>query len=130
MIVSLHVATGAAAGALAGSRGKALAFGALAHFLGDRVPHRDIASRPFEIASGGALILALVLRRGLLDPATIGAVAASSPDLEHVLPLPQPGGRKLFPSHRIVGWHREGGLPTSVQLVAAGAILAAVLARR
>jgi hypothetical protein len=46
----------------------------------------------------------------------VGAVGASVPDVEHVLPLPRPGGRKLFPSHRVRGWHRAGGIPASVQL--------------
>jgi hypothetical protein len=51
------------------------------------------------------------------------------PDVEHVIRLPRPGGRKLFPSHRVYGWHRSGGLPTSLQLVAAGTILGALAAR-
>jgi hypothetical protein len=57
----------------------------------------------------------------------VGTCAASAPDLEHVLPLPRPGGRKLFPSHRVRGWHREGGLPAWLQLVAAGAIAGSLL---
>jgi hypothetical protein len=68
-------------------------------------------------------VAALAAARGPLDPVVVGAVAASVPDVEHVLPLPRPGGRKLFPSHRIRGWHKSGGLPASVQLLAAGAIL-------
>ena len=58
----------------------------------------------------------------------VGAVGASVPDVEHVLPFPRPGGRKLFPSHRIRGWHKSGGLPASVQLLVAGAILGAIAA--
>ena len=53
--------------------------------------------------------------------------AASAPDIEHVLPLP--GERNLFPSHRIEGWHREGGVPAWAQLLAAGTILGVLLAR-
>ncbi len=64
MIVSLHVATGAAAGAAAGSRLAALALGLLAHLAGDRVPHQDIDSRRFEIGSGVALIALLAAARG------------------------------------------------------------------
>ena len=45
MIVSMHVASGAAAGALAGTRRRALVLGPLLHALGDRIPHSDIASR-------------------------------------------------------------------------------------
>jgi hypothetical protein len=129
VIVSLHVASGAAAGAVVGSPGAAVAVGALLHFLGDRLPHRDIRSRRFEIASGGALLGLLVARRGLGDPAVLGAVASSAPDLEHVLPFPRPGGRKLFPSHRIRGWHRSGGVSTDVQVLAAGLLVGALLGR-
>ena len=130
MIVSLHVATGAAGGAITGSRAGALLLGPALHALGDRVPHWDLKSRHFEIASGTGALLALAVRRGGLDPATLGALAASAPDLEHVLPLPRPGGRKLFPSHRVAGWHRPGGLPAWVQLLAAGTLLGVLLGPR
>jgi hypothetical protein len=100
------------------------------HFLGDRVPHHDIASRPFEIVSGAAEVIALAAVRGATDPAVIGALAASLPDVEHVLRLPQPGGRKLFPSHRIRGWHREGGMSARTQLLIAGTLLGVVLSAR
>lgn len=126
----MHVASGAAAGAVAGTRGRALAVGPVLHLLGDMTPHRDIRSRRFELRSGVALVLLLALRRGPFDPAVIGALAASAPDVEHVLPLPRPGGRKLFPSHRIPGLHRSGGLGTGLQLVAAGVLIGAVLAGR
>jgi hypothetical protein len=128
MIVSLHVATGAAAGALVRSRGRALLVGPLLHLAGDRVPHQDIASRRFEIASGAASVLLLAARRGLFDAATVGAVAASAPDLEHVFPSLRPRGRKLF--HGRHGWHRSGGLSTSTQLLLAGAILGSLVSRR
>jgi hypothetical protein len=128
MIVSLHVATGAAVGLASPSRGAAVVLGALTHFLGDRVPHYDILDRRFEIWSGVAALTAVAVRRGPFDPATIAAAAGSAPDLEHVVRLPRPGGRKLFPSHRIRGWHRSGGLPTSAQLLAAGILLGFVLA--
>ena len=129
MIVSLHVATGAAVGAAARSRRRAVVLGALAHFLGDRVPHHDVASRRFEIVSGVTLLGLLAATRGPFDPAVVAAAAASAPDLEHVLPLPKPGGRKLFPSHRLRGWHRSGGLPAWFQVLAAGAIAGALLGR-
>ena len=123
MIVSLHVASGAAAGALAPSRRAAVVLGALAHVGGDRMPHWDIRSRRFEALSGLAAITLLAARRGLLDRATIGAAAGSAPDLEHVLRLPRPGGRKLFPSHRLRGWHRTGGMSARAQLLVAGFLL-------
>jgi hypothetical protein len=127
VIVSLHVASGAAVGALAPSRRSAVVLGALMHLAGDRVPHEDIPNRGFELWSGAAALAAVALRRGLFDIATVGAAAGSAPDLEHVLRLPRPGGRKLFPSHRIRGWHRSGGLPDWVQLLAAGVVLGLVL---
>ena len=127
MIVSLHVATGAAAGALLGSRKRALVAGLVLHALGDHMPHHDINSQRFEIGSGLAAVAGLALRFGPTSPAVVGALAASAPDVEHVFPLPRPGGRKLFPSHRVEGWHRAGGVPAWAQLVAAGAILGLVL---
>jgi hypothetical protein len=127
VIVTLHVATGAAAGALLGSRKKALVAGVVLHALGDHMPHHDINSQRFEIGSGLAAVFALALRYGPTSPAVLGALAASVPDIEHVVPLPRPGGRKLFPSHRVEGWHRSGGVPAWAQLVAAGAILGLVL---
>lgn len=123
----MHVASGAAVGAALRSRGRAVLAGALMHALADRVPHEDIPSQAFEIGSGVVGVLALAARRGPLDPATIGALASSAPDLEHVVRFPQPGGRKLFPSHRIHGWHRAGGVPAWAQLLVAGVLLGAVL---
>jgi len=128
MIVSLHVATGAAVGALAPSRRAAVLLGAAAHLAGDRMPHQDIPNRSFELWSGACALVALAARRGPLDRVAIGAVAASAPDLEHVLPLPRPGGRKLFPSHRFPGLHRSGGVPAWAQLLAAGVLLGLLLA--
>jgi hypothetical protein len=128
--VAMHVAAGAAAGALSGSRGRAVAAGLALHGLQDAVPHHDIPSREFEAASGVLLLTVLALRRGLSDPAVLGGAFCAAPDLEHVLPLPRPGGRELYPSHRVEGWHREGGLPAWAQLLAAGVIVAALTRRR
>jgi hypothetical protein len=128
MIVALHVATGAAVGAATGSRLAALVLGPVVHLAGDRLPHEDIRSRRFEIGSGVAGVLLLALRRGPLDPATIGAVASSAPDLEHVLPFLRPGGRKLF--HGRLGWHRSGPFRADLQLLLAGATLATLIAPR
>jgi hypothetical protein len=128
MIVSLHVATGAAAGVLSRSRTRALLVGPLLHLAEDRVPHQDIPSRRFEIVSGVLLVGVLAVRRGPFDRATIGALAASAPDLEHVFPALRPRGRKLFHGRR--GWHRSGGLSTTAQLLLAGAIIGAIGLRR
>jgi hypothetical protein len=129
VIVAMHVATGAAAGLLVRSRVGAVAAGLALHAAGDRVPHQDLASRRFELQCGIGGVLAIALRRGLLDPATIGAIASAAPDLEHVVRLPRPGGRKLFPSHRIPGFHRPGGISASAQLLVAGLLLGLVLAQ-
>ena len=129
MIVALHVATGAAGGALVRSRKAAVPLGLLVHLAGDLMPHEDNPSVRFEEVSGVAGILLLAVTRGIADAAVVGALAGSAPDVEHVYRLPRPGGRKLFPSHRFHGWHRRGGVRVWAQLVAAGLILGA-LARR
>jgi hypothetical protein len=94
------------------------------------VPHQDIPSLAFEIASGLTALGLLVARRGLFDPSVTGAIAASLPDLEHLFPLPRPGGRKLFPSHRLRGWHGRGGISAPVQLVLAGSLIAVLLRKQ
>jgi hypothetical protein len=93
VIVSLHVATGAALGALTGSRLAALALGPPLHLACDRVPHEDIADRRFEIRSGLFGLALLALCRGPLDPATLGAGSRGVRELD--LPCktaPQPYG--------------------------------------
>jgi hypothetical protein len=129
VIVSLHVATGGLVGAVAGSKRRALALGLLAHAAGDAMPHQDVASRRFEALSGVAVLALLAAAWGPLSPVVAGAVGGSVPDVEHVLPLPRPGGRKLFPSHRVRGWHRSGGVPASAQLLAAGVLAGGLAAR-
>ena len=130
MIVSFHVASGGAIGAVAGSRRRAILLGLLAHAIGDGIRHEDIPSHRYELRSGLAALLAIAARRGPLDPATIGAAAGSAPDIEHIVRLPRPGGRKLFPSHRIRGFHRTGGIGPRAQLLAAGLLLGLVLGAR
>jgi len=128
IIVALHVATGAAAGAASRSRPAALLLGPILHLAGDRLPHQDFRSRRLQIASGVGGILVLAARRGALDPATLGAAASSAPDLEHVFPFLRPGGRKLF--HDRLGWHRAGRFSAYVQLWLAVGIIAALVAPR
>jgi hypothetical protein len=127
MIVSLHVATGGAAGALLRSRRLALLLGPTLHVAGDRVPHEDIPDRTFEIGSGLVALALLAARRGPFDPAVIGGAAAAMPDLEHIVPWLRPRGEKLF--HR--GGGRHGfGITAETQLLVAGGIVGWLLARR
>jgi hypothetical protein len=130
VIVSMHVATGAVGGVAAGSPLRAALLGPVLHFLGDLVPHQDLASHRFELTTGVLGVLALAVARGPLDRATVGAVTSAIPDVEHVIRLPRRGGRKLFPSHRIRGWHRPGGISANAQLLVAGLLLGAVLGER
>ena len=126
VIVTLHVAVGGAAGALVRSRPLALLLGPPLHVAGDRVPHEDIPDRPFEVGSGLVALGMLAGRRGLFDPAVLGAAACSMPDLEHVFPWLRPRGEKLF--HRGGGRHGSG-ISAETQLLAAGVVLGWLLAR-
>lgn len=131
MIVAMHVATGALAGALTGDRAAAAAAGLALHAAGDAVPHEDFESLRLESGLGLALLAVLALRRGFTDPAVVGAAFSAAPDLEHVIPRPGHDLPKLFPSHRLEGWHREGGISAPLQLVVSLVIVGAlVLARK
>jgi len=130
VITSFHVASGAVCGAAVRSRPAAAALGFLLHLVGDVIPHDDIPSPNFEMWSGVAALTTVAIVRGPFDPATIGAAAASSPDLEHAIRLPRPGGRKLFPSHRFSALHQAGGVPTWAQLLTAGVLLGWVVGRQ
>jgi hypothetical protein len=113
-------------GAAVRSRAAAALIGIPLHLAGDRIPHRDIHDRRFEIASGLAVVGLVAARRGLADTSTVGALAACAPDLEHVLPLPRPGGSKLFHGRR--GWHRSGPFSANAQLLLAGVLTGRLLA--
>jgi hypothetical protein len=103
------------------SRTAAAVLGIPLHLAGDRVPHRDIPDRRFEIASGLLIVGLVAMRRGLTDKATVGALTTCLPDIEHILRLPRPGGSKLFHDKR--GWHREGRLSPRVQLLIAALLV-------
>jgi hypothetical protein len=126
MIVSLHVATGGAAGALLRSRVLALAVGPALHLAGDWVPHEDIPDRSFEIGTGLVALGLLAVRLGPFDPAVLGGAAAAVPDLEHVVPWLRLDGEKIF--HRGVGRHGDG-ISAEAQLLLAGALLGLLLGR-
>ena len=130
MMVLVHVATGAAAGAAVRSPLAAVPLGLLLHAAADVVPHDDVESRAFEAASGVGAVLLLAARYGPLDARTVGAAVSAAPDLEHPLPLPRPSGRKLFPTHRWPLGERPRRVPVAAQVVAALAILAALFAGR
>jgi hypothetical protein len=127
VIVSLHVATGAALGAAVRSRPLALLLGAPLHVAGDHVPHEDIPDRTFEIGSGLAALGLLAAWRGPFDPAVLGGAAASMPDLEHLLPRLRLRGEKVF--HRGGGRH-GAGISAEAQLLLAGTLVGVLLARR
>lgn len=127
MIVSLHVATGGAAGALIRSRRLALLVGPFLHVAGDRLPHEDIPDRSFEVGSGLLALGLLAARRGPFDASVLGGAAASMPDFEHLVPWLHPGGEKLF--HRGRGRHGTG-MTVEAQLLLAGATVGLLLARR
>ena len=128
-MVLVHVAAGAAAGTAVRSRLAAIPLGLALHAAADVVPHDDVASHRFEAASGIAALALLAARRGTLSPVTLTAAVSAAPDLEHPLPLPRPGGRKLFPTHRWPLRERSRRVPVAAQLVAALAVLAVVLVR-
>jgi hypothetical protein len=127
VIVSLHVATGGAMGALVRSRPLALLLGPALHVAGDRVPHEDIPDRSFEIGSGLVALALLAARRGPLDPAVLGGAATSMPDLEHVLPWLRLRRDTVF--HRGRGRH-GAGISVEAQLLLAGTVVGVLLARR
>jgi hypothetical protein len=126
LIVSLHVAVGAATGSLLRSRTLALLLGPPLHVAGDQVPHEDIPDRSFEIGSGLVALGLLAVRRGPFDPAVLGAAACAMPDLEHVVPWLRPRGEKVF--HR--GGGRHGiGISAEMQLLLAGVTVGWLLGR-
>jgi hypothetical protein len=127
VIVSLHVALGGAAGALVRSRTLALLLGPPLHVVADRVPHEDISDESFELGSGLVALAVLAARRGPFDPAVLGAVTCAMPDLEHIVPWLRPRGEMLF--HRGGGRHGVG-VSAEAQLLAAGAVVGLLLARR
>lgn len=114
MIVALHVATGAATGALTGSDRAAAVLGLPLHLASDRVPHRH-PHWLIDSLAGAAALAYVIERRGLSDPATIGALAAVAPDLKHVWPRPQSRPRAR---------RKPRGLLVSVQLAVAALLLA------
>jgi hypothetical protein len=115
-------------GAAVRSRTAAALLGIPLHLAGDRIPHRDIHDRRFEIGSGLAVIGLVAARRGLADTATIGAIAACAPDVEHLLRLPRPGGSKLVHGRR--GWHRAGQFSAQAQFLLAGVLVGSLLGAR
>lgn len=119
----MHAATGATVGDAVRSPTAAVLLGIPLHLAGDWIPHRELCNERFDVGTGLLLIALLAWRRGPKSAATIGALAACAPDIEHRVRLPRPKGRKLFHDGR--GWHRSGRFSAEAQLV-----LAALLAAR
>lgn len=126
VLTTAHIASGAAVGTTLQSRLAAVIVGVWLHYLGDKIPHEDVTSRRFEVVTGLGAMAVLAYTRGPFSPSTICGAFASAPDLEHILPFPEFGGKKLFPTHR--GNHPTGGVPVWIQLVGAGAVLGSVAA--
>lgn len=125
MIVAVHAATGAVAGTLVRSRLVAALVGVPLHLALDAIPHRDIESKTFEVGSGVALLAVLAATKRIDSPVTVGAAAACAADVEHLIRLPRPGGRKIF--HRSVAATTMPRASVRMQLAAAAILLAAVL---
>ena len=126
LIVAFHAASGAAAGSMSKSRLAALASGPVLHMAADRVPHRHPRHNVWEYATGAVILGLLVRKRGLCDAATIGAMAAVAPDLEHLVPRRR-RRRKLFHSRPGGDRLRGEGLSVAAQLALSAALLVPVL---
>src|SRR5205807_9293363 len=111
VIVSLHVATGGAAGALLRSRPLALLLGPALHLAGDQVPHEDIPDRSFEIGSGLVALGLLAARCGPPHPAVLGGAAAAPPRPQRLLPRPPPAGGERCHRGRRPGAGSAAGPP-------------------
>ena len=127
MIVALHVATGAATGALTRSRIAAVAIGPVLHVASDRVPHRHPRHASVDYLTGLLAFAALARRRGGSDAATLGALAAVMPDAEHLVPALRPRGARVFHRRRRGRRRKPSGLSAGVQLFLAAAMLAPLL---
>src|SRR5438045_87361 len=117
VIVSLHVATGAALGAVVRSRPLALLLGPPLHVAGDRVPHDDIPDRSFEIGSGLVALALLAAPRGPLDPAVLPGAPASMSDQAPLRPRqgrPGPPPPGVIPLGRSVVVPGNGALSNLV----------------
>jgi hypothetical protein len=125
-MVAFHAASGAAAGSLTKSRLAALASGPLLHVAADRVPHRHPQLEAWDFATGVVALGLLVRRRGLFDAATLGAVAAVAPDLEHLAPR-RFRRRSLFHRRRGADRLRPDGMSVAAQLALSAALLVPVL---
>ncbi len=110
MIALIHGALGAACGMMLRRPAPTVAAALTSHFMVDAISHDEPFDennhlRPDLIALDGLLLgLALVFvgrRYGLFSPETLGALAASLPDAEHLLPgrqtAPVPAVHAMFP---------------------------------
>jgi len=100
MMVSVHVAVGAAIGA--GVRKPWLSFvsGAASHLLCDLVPHKDYDIK-IEAPLAVAMFAYLIKRYGLNSPQVAGAFGAIAPDGENAAAVLGiiPADSTVFPTH-------------------------------
>jgi hypothetical protein len=128
VIVSLHVATGAAAGSLLRSRLGSLPLGLLLHLAGDLMPHEDIFDREFEVGSGS--------RRSFCSPLFEARSIPQSPvrsrrQLRTSNTLFAYRAQAAASSFQVIayGWHQSGGVPAPLQLLTAGFLIGLLLRR-
>lgn len=130
LMVAFHAASGAAAGAATRSRFVGVVAGPFLHVLADRIPHQHPRHGAWEYASGLLIMGLLVRRRGVLDPATIGAASAVMPDLEHLIPRSISRNRKLLHPRRNRRARQNPGVTVGTQLLLTTVLMLPVLRRR
>jgi len=127
-----HAFIGTLAGALAGSRAKALIAGLVSHAVCDIVPHSEVPPE-MDLVLAGAALGGIAAGFGARSPEFWGALGAVLPDAEHGLVLA--GVREelgcIFPTHNGRLPHgRNGGYVWQAAAAAAAVTLAAVLRLR
>lgn len=130
LIVVFHAASGAAVGSIARSRLVSAAVGPLLHIGADRIPHDHPRHARWEYVSGLLFMGWLIRRRGLFDPATVGAASTVMPDLEHLIPRSPRRNRKLFHARRRRNEPVRRRVSVRAQLLSTALLSLPVLVRR
>ena len=113
MIALLHGALGATCGMLTRRRAPTVAAALISHLAVDAINHEEPTdgggNLRLDVVALDGLLLGLALlvlsrRHGVFSPASVGALAACLPDLQHLLPRPcmrgRPGRHEPFPHAR------------------------------